>query len=77
MVFSPWARFVQKSIDELDEKEKEELEEPVFIPVPLTIKEVQSEPYRGTDPEWAAFIRVSKDANLQKKIRGEILHISG
>ncbi|KAL3958628.1 hypothetical protein ACCO45_006790 [Purpureocillium lilacinum] len=60
----------------LSEKEKQEMEgfaeedEPIlFLPFPFTTKEVQQPPYKGSDPEWAMFLAVNKDQQLQKDIK--------
>jgi hypothetical protein len=62
----------------LSEKEKREMEdmadedEPIlFLPFPFTTKEVRQPPYKGSDPEWATFIAVNKDPQLQKDIKSE------
>lgn len=41
-----------------------------FIAMPFTTKMVPSPPYKGTDPEWIRFGEISKDKELQGKIRG-------
>ncbi|KAI1374252.1 hypothetical protein F4677DRAFT_426582 [Hypoxylon crocopeplum] len=52
------------------DNEKEELdEEEFFIPLPFTTRVIESQPYKGTDPEWQAFIRVNKDRELIRRIR--------
>ena len=60
----------------LSEKEKqqillEEEEDPpmLFLPWPFTRKMVQPPPYRGTDPEFQAMRRLSKDQEEQKKVK--------
>lgn len=49
--------------------------ENVFIPLPLTTKMVKQPPYRGSDPEWIEFIRVSKDKELQTAVREKLAAI--
>lgn len=45
-------------------------DEPIlFLPFPFTTKEVRQLPYKGSDPEWATFIAVNKDQQLQKDIK--------
>lgn len=46
--------------------------EPLFIPFPGTIKELKPQPYRGSDPEWQEFIKISRDLKLSQKIRGTL-----
>ncbi|TRX94917.1 hypothetical protein FHL15_004002 [Xylaria flabelliformis] len=58
---------------EITEEERQELEEaaeePFFIPFPGFTKMVEPLPYRGSDPEWQAFVKVSKDVALLGAIR--------
>lgn len=42
---------------------------PIFFPFPFTSKVVESRPYKGSDPEWQAYIRISKDKDLLLKIK--------
>jgi hypothetical protein len=58
----------------LEVPEDDEDEEPFFIPTPFTVRSVRSEPYSGSDPEWQAFIKVSKDRDLQERIMGRFSH---
>lgn len=47
-------------------------DEPIlFLPFPFTTKEVRQPPYKGSDPEWATFIAVNKDQQLQKDIKSK------
>ncbi len=46
---------------------------PIFFPFPFTSKVVESRPYKGTDPEWQAYIRIAKDRDLLLKIRNDML----
>lgn len=49
-------------------------DEPIlFLPFPFTTKEVRQPPYKGSDPEWATFIAVNKDQQLQKDIKSKYL----
>ena len=41
-----------------------------FFPIPFTTRVVESPPYRGSDPEWQAFIRVNNDRELLRSIQG-------
>ncbi|KAK6948935.1 hypothetical protein Daesc_009007 [Daldinia eschscholtzii] len=51
---------------EEDEGAEEEFD-PFFIPLPFTTRLVPSPPYKYTDPEWQAFIKVNQD---REKVRG-------
>ena len=61
-----------EALKTIPEKELEEDEEkPLFIPFPGTTKQLKSQPYRGSDPEWQEFIKFSKDQELAKSVRGQ------
>ncbi|KAI0190948.1 hypothetical protein EV127DRAFT_511407 [Xylaria flabelliformis] len=76
-VYEGLMRVLIASIDEEDleltEEERQELEEaaeePFFIPFPGFTQMVEPLPYRGSDPEWQAYIKVSKDMALLDSIR--------
>lgn len=57
--------------DNLSAEERKQLEEPfsAFFAFPLTTRKAQPPPYSGRDPEWAAFVTISKDQALQSSIR--------
>lgn len=50
--------------------DEEEEDKPLFIPFPGTTKQLKPVPYRGSDPEWQAFIKFSQDQDLAKRVRG-------
>ncbi|KAI1652773.1 hypothetical protein F4813DRAFT_394321 [Daldinia decipiens] len=70
-VLSTLGRWLDDQEKHLTEAERQEMEEaeydPIFIPLPFTMRMVPSEPYKSTDPEWQAFVRVSKN---REKVRG-------
>jgi len=72
-VLDRWANWLDEIEEELTEEELKEIEEqpiePIFIPFPGFTKKVQPAPYRRTDPEWQAYVRVSQDEELTKSIR--------
>jgi hypothetical protein len=41
----------------------------ILIPLPFTKTTFPSEPYRGSDPEWREFVKVSRDPVLQQRIK--------
>jgi hypothetical protein len=51
----------------LSDEELEELE-PLFIPFPFTTRQIESLPYRGIDPEWQAFVKISKDQKIVRSL---------
>jgi len=76
VVFDHLLDWAEHEWDSLSEKEKQEMEgfaeedEPIlFLPFPFTTKGVQQPPYKGSDPEWAMFLAVNKDQQLQKDIK--------
>jgi len=73
MVLEPLARNLDETLEDLPddgEEEGEEEEGSLFIPFPGTTKQLEPKPYRGSDPEWQAFIKFSKDQELVKRVRG-------
>ncbi|KAI1131779.1 hypothetical protein F5Y10DRAFT_232521 [Nemania abortiva] len=63
----------ENGLGEMTEEERQELEEedegPIFIPFPGFTRTVEPIPFKSTDPEWQAYIRVNKDNALLKQIR--------
>lgn len=60
-----------KAVEDLPVVESSVDDEPdeLFIPFPLTTKEVSPPPYSRNDPEWAEFIKINKDKELTRKIK--------
>ncbi|QLI64076.1 uncharacterized protein G6M90_00g025190 [Metarhizium brunneum] len=77
VVFDPLLDWADHEWDNLSDKEKREMEEMageeddplLFLPFPFTTKEVKQPPYKGSDPEWLAFLAVNKDQQVQKDIK--------
>ncbi|KAI0431562.1 hypothetical protein F5Y09DRAFT_304428 [Xylaria sp. FL1042] len=65
---------------ELTEEERQELEEeaeePIFIPFPGFTRLVEPLPYRSTDPEWRAFLRVNRNPELVASIRKSLAEMA-
>ncbi|KAI0452376.1 hypothetical protein F5B21DRAFT_483895 [Xylaria acuta] len=64
---------------EMTEQERQELEEeakPMFIPFPGFTQKIQPLPYRGSDPEWQAYIKVSQDGELLVSIRNSLAEMA-
>ncbi|KAI1425786.1 hypothetical protein F5Y12DRAFT_745638 [Xylaria sp. FL1777] len=61
--------------EELRELEEEE-DEPFFIPFPGFTKTVESLPYRGSDPEWQAYVKASRNKPLMDSIRVNLAEIA-
>ncbi|KAF4834529.1 hypothetical protein CGCTS75_v003105 [Colletotrichum tropicale] len=80
-VLNPFFRHVDREYESLSAAEKKALDEemdeetePWFIPFPFTTKQVSQPPYKGTDPEWRQYVRISKDKELQNHIRADLAH---
>ncbi|OTB17487.1 hypothetical protein K445DRAFT_316106 [Daldinia sp. EC12] len=56
---------------EEDEGAEEEFD-PFFIPLPFTTRLVPSPPYKYTDPEWQAFIKVNQDREKVRSIQSSL-----
>ncbi|GAB0134059.1 hypothetical protein EsDP_00002445 [Epichloe bromicola] len=77
VVFDPLLDWADHEWENLSEKEKREMEELaekedeplLFLPFPFTTNEVKQPPYKGSDPEWLAFLAVNKDQQAQKDIK--------
>ncbi|KAJ4137431.1 hypothetical protein NW768_003018 [Fusarium equiseti] len=76
IVFDPLFDWADAEWEALSDKEKEEAEanhdpdEPlVFLPFPFTTEEVKQPPYRGSDPEWQTFVKISQDKKLLQEIK--------
>ncbi|KAM0305378.1 hypothetical protein ACHAPM_001758 [Fusarium culmorum] len=76
VVFDPLFDWADAEWEALSEKEKEEAEanhdpdEPLlFLPFPFTTEEVKQPLYRGSDPEWQTFVKISQDKKLLQEIK--------
>ncbi|KAL1896044.1 hypothetical protein Cpir12675_002960 [Ceratocystis pirilliformis] len=58
-----------------EDDEREHEVEGLFVAFPFTTQVYQPEPYRGSDPEWQEYIKFSKDGELQKELRDNLLKI--
>lgn len=54
--------------------EKEEVE-PMFIPLPFTVKQVKPPPYAGSGEEWQDFIKFNSDHERRKNVKNELRHL--
>ncbi|EMR70931.1 hypothetical protein UCREL1_2029 [Eutypa lata UCREL1] len=77
-VFGTLGHWLDEQEAQMTEKERKELDdevEPFFIPLPFTTHQVEPLPYRGSDPEWQAFIKVSKNPALIREIEVKLATI--
>ena len=69
---SEWTTMSDKEKAEIEEAEEDE---PIlFLPFPFTTHAVNEPPYRASDPEWAEYMKINKDRELQHHIKSEFLH---
>ncbi|KAJ3563182.1 hypothetical protein NPX13_g8290 [Xylaria arbuscula] len=70
----------EADIEEINEEERKELEEeaaePIFIPFPGFTQTVEPVPYRSTDPEWRAYIKVSRNQALLSSMRASLAEMA-
>ncbi|KAL2756700.1 hypothetical protein ACRALDRAFT_1075562 [Sodiomyces alcalophilus JCM 7366] len=59
------------------EKEKEESDGSIFIAFPFTTTLIPAKPYKPTDPEWLQFLEISRDHDLQERLRRELAQLVG
>lgn len=78
IVLDPLLDWAENEWESMSEKERQELEQEaedeegdplLFLPFPFTTKEVKQLPYKGSDSEWAAFVKVNKDPKLQRQMK--------
>ncbi|KAJ8113763.1 hypothetical protein ONZ43_g5080 [Nemania bipapillata] len=63
--------------DSQEEEEEEDGDEsPIFIPFPGFTKTVEPLPYRGTDPEWQAFIKLNSNTAVSNSIRKNLAEMA-
>ncbi|RKF62803.1 hypothetical protein OnM2_030042 [Erysiphe neolycopersici] len=68
---------LEQAVDDPDlaELEDEIQQQPLFFPLPLTWKEIKQASYRGSDPEWQEFIKLSKQQDVIQQIRRDLANI--
>lgn len=59
-------------LDNLPKQEDEDDAEPLFLPFPFTVKQVQPLPYAGLEEEWQGFIKFSGDEKRRKRVKDEL-----
>ncbi|KAK4233485.1 hypothetical protein C8A03DRAFT_47980 [Achaetomium macrosporum] len=58
------------------EDDDEHEDDPLFIPFPFTTKKIPGRPYRGSDPEWREFVRLSKDPQSLRRVRDYVANLA-
>jgi hypothetical protein len=74
-IFGPPRHPSQQSSSEPTKGQREAARRPLFVPLPFTIEEVPAQPFKPTDPEFQEYIRISKDSELQSKLKEQICEI--
>ncbi|KAI1454824.1 hypothetical protein F4805DRAFT_438072 [Annulohypoxylon moriforme] len=78
-VFTTIALWLGDEEEDLTSEERDEIEEetlePMFFPIPFTTRTVESPPYKGSDPEWQAFIRINNDPELTRSIQDGLAEV--
>jgi hypothetical protein len=77
-VFGILDKYFEEQDAQLSEKERSQLEkemeeeDPVFIPLPFTTREIPPIPYKGTDPEWRMFAKFSRNPQLIASVKASL-----
>lgn len=76
-VFGILDKYFEEQDAHLSEKERRQLEkemeeDPVFIPLPFTTREIAPVPYKGTDPEWRMFAKFSRNPKLIASVKASL-----
>ncbi|KAI1436897.1 hypothetical protein GGR50DRAFT_179370 [Xylaria sp. CBS 124048] len=73
------ARAVDDELSEMTEQEQRAVEaldaEPIFIPFPGFTQEVYPLPYRGSDPEWQAYMKINEHPDLLLSVQKSLAEV--
>lgn len=72
VVLAPLGHAAGQALEEMPQDDEEDERQPFFIPFPLTTQQLAPQPYRGNSPEWAEFVKFSKDQNAAKRVRDDL-----
>lgn len=74
------SKFLDENEAAMSVKERKELDDelgdPFFIPLPLTTRTIDPLPYKGSDPEWKMFAKVSRDRKLLEDLKGSLAELT-
>lgn len=67
-------KWMEQELSQMSSKELEKLDEvaPLYIPLPGTTRTVPSLPFKGTDPEWKQFAKLSRDPKKIASIKASL-----
>ncbi|KAH6657332.1 hypothetical protein BKA67DRAFT_186298 [Truncatella angustata] len=78
-VFGVLGKWLDQEFAKMSPKERRKLEKELaeedtalYIPLPGTTKLVESPPYKGTDPEWKQFAKLSRDPQKIQSIKASL-----
>lgn len=69
IVLGPFDKALRETAKHLPDDEFHEPAPPLFIPFPGTTKQLPIVPYKGNDPEFQEFMKISKDEDLLNQLR--------
>lgn len=74
IVLVPLDKAITKAVKGLPavEDDGKDAVQSIFMPFPLTTKKIRPPPYSGRDPEWQAFIKLSKDKEANTSMRSAL-----
>ncbi|KAM7205760.1 hypothetical protein V8F20_002993 [Naviculisporaceae sp. PSN 640] len=72
LVVNPLAKALEDLPEVEAELEDEDDDGTLVIPLPLTTQAVYPPPYSSKDPEWAEFVRISKDEKLRRELKSSL-----
>ncbi|KAF5872036.1 uncharacterized protein Bfra_009063ia [Botrytis fragariae] len=75
LVLGPLDKAAEEASKHIPDEEWQEAEPPLFIPFPGTTRQLPTVPYKGTDPEFQEFIKISQDTKLMNKLRVDLTEI--
>ncbi|KAM7215425.1 hypothetical protein V8F06_009185 [Rhypophila decipiens] len=73
LVISPLGKAVSDLAQISPHEEEEDDDSDFFFPLPLTTREVIPPPYSREDPEWAEFVKISKDKDYIRHMRTSLV----
>lgn len=78
-MFAVIGQFLEKEFSRMSPKERKKLEKELqeadtglYVPLPGTTETVESPLYKGSDPEWKAFAKLSRDPKKLSSIKASL-----
>ncbi|KAM7202189.1 hypothetical protein V8F33_002906 [Rhypophila sp. PSN 637] len=73
LVISPLGKAAEDLAQIAPQEKEEDDDSDLFFPLPLTTREVIPPPYSREDPEWAEFVKISKDKDYIRHMRTSLV----